>query len=217
MESLAHAVIFDLDGVLIRSESVHAAAYRELFDAEGMSFTLQDFRALGRGVPRREVILRVLGRDVAEARLECLMRRKGELVVELLERGGLEPVAGARELVRDLREAGVPRGVASVSTMPHEFLRSVELLDDFDAVLGGDSVTVAKPAPDVYLECARLLGVAPGRCVAIEDSAPGVASARAAGMRVIGLLTTATADDLEEADLLSADMADVRGQLGLDD
>lgn len=99
------------------------------------------------------------------------------------------PQPGARRLVRELRAAGVPIGVASNS--PRELVAlalGVAGLDDaFDAVLTADDVAHPKPAPDVYLAGCAALGADPARSIALEDSHTGVGAAVAAGMFVVGI------------------------------
>ena len=106
--------------------------------------------------------------------------------MELLYRAGLPLLPGAREAVDALRRRW-PLGLASSSN--REIIDLVldlsGLADAFAATVSSDEVRLGKPAPDVYLEAARRLGVAPGRCVAIEDSSNGLRAAAAAGMAVI--------------------------------
>ena len=99
------------------------------------------------------------------------------------------PRPGTIDLIARLRSAGVPAGVASNAPRRHLLagLRRVGLDDAFDVVLGVDDVRNPKPAPDLYLDACRNLNVAPAAAIALEDSPPGVAAARAAGLRVIGI------------------------------
>jgi HAD superfamily hydrolase (TIGR01509 family) len=142
-----------------------------------------------------------------------------ELARSELDGARVEPMPGARELLAALRERGVPLGLATNSG--REFatraLRSAGLHDVFDAIVSAQDVERPKPAPDVYLEAAARLGVAPADCVALEDSETGVAAARAAGMTVVGV-PSFPAIDLSAADLVADSLADARvwGLLGLE-
>jgi HAD superfamily hydrolase (TIGR01509 family) len=114
------------------------------------------------------------------------------------------PMRGIRELIAALADAGVPTAVASTS--PANWVvpaaERIGLGGSFQAIVTGDEVRNRKPAPDVYLEAARRVGAAPSRTVAIEDSAPGIAAARAAGMRTVAIPHWLTArHDLGAADL----------------
>ena len=120
---------------------------------------------------------------------QALMDDLHELVMEELN-AGVPPRPGALELLRAVRAAGVPIGLASNSS--REFVERAlavsELADGhFDVVVSADDVEAPKPAPDLYLAACAALGAAPERAAALEDSPPGVASARAAGMFVIAV------------------------------
>ena len=95
----------------------------------------------------------------------------------------------AVEAARELRARAIPVGVASSSPRErlHRTLTRAGLLDAFDVTVAGDEVTNGKPAPDMFLLTAERLGVAPDACVAVEDSAPGVQAALAAGMHTIAV------------------------------
>src|SRR5207244_8549464 len=101
----------------------------------------------------------------------------------------LTPEPGVRELIAAARAAGKRLALASSSKRAwiDATLSALALDDVFEAIVAGEEVATGKPAPDIYLEAARRIGVAPERCIAIEDSPKGVVSANAAGMYVIGL------------------------------
>jgi HAD superfamily hydrolase (TIGR01509 family) len=156
---------------------------------------------------------------VAGVELEQLLDQPGrglalwDELVDLVEplMHEAEAMPGAVELVAALD--GVPHGVASSSPR-----RLVEAALDgtglaFDVVVVGDEVDHPKPAPDLYVEACRQLGVAPAEAIALEDSATGVAAARAAGMFVIGIPTLPGTE--LEADLVAGSLADAAVHLAL--
>ena len=123
-----------------------------------------------------------------------------------------EPEPGVVALVERGRELGMRLGVASSSRRLwiDATLRSLGLSDAFDAIVSGDDVERGKPDPQIYLLAARQLGVAPHRCLAIEDAPKGVQSARAAGMAVLGVRTPYTAHlRLEGAERIVDSLADL--------
>ena len=104
-------------------------------------------------------------------------------------RDRMEPMPGVVDLIADIAERGVPRGIASSSTSQwvEEHLLRMGLRDRFDAIVGFDHTGVGKPAPDVYVAVCKELGVEPADALALEDSAHGVAAAKAAGMWCIAV------------------------------
>ena len=189
MRAAPSAVVFDNDGLLLDTEEAWTRAEQRLFAALGREFTLEHKR-----------ILIGSSRTMAAAKLEAILERAGEgeaLMDELLRLvmeealAGVAPRPGARRLLDRLSDAGVPLAVASNSE--REFvertLGSAGLFPagPFAAVVSANDIDRPKPAPDIYLEACRLLGVAPAEAVALEDSPIGVASAAAAGMFVIAV------------------------------
>jgi HAD superfamily hydrolase (TIGR01509 family) len=198
-------VVFDNDGLLLDTEPCWTRAQTELFRRRGRTFGLAEKRQLVGTAP------------VTAARiLERLLDAPGEgdeLSGELYELA-LEEIAadaaprpGAVELVRRLRDL-TSLAVASNAPRRHLLagLRRTGLENAFGVTLGVDDVAEPKPAPDLYLEACRLLGVLPGRSTALEDSPPGVAAARAAGLYVIGV--PSVSDVTLDADLVASSLAD---------
>jgi HAD superfamily hydrolase (TIGR01509 family) len=203
-------VIFDLDGVLAVSEPLLAEAAIELFAEKGYAMTAEDFRPfIGMGEDR------YIG-GAAEARGISLdiPRDKARLyeIYERVIRGRLQPLPGAREFVAECRRRGLAVAVASGADRVKVAanLREIGLPEgSFDAVVDGNQVVHKKPAPDIFLEAGRRLGLAPGACLVIEDAVSGVAAARAAGMRCLALTTSFQAHDLGGADWIASDLAQV--------
>ncbi|MGH2674430.1 MAG: HAD family hydrolase [Actinomycetota bacterium] len=207
-------IVFDCDGVLLDSESAWTRAETRLFARYGRTYGIEEKR-------------RLIGGSLEETAgaLEGLLDRPGgsdDLLQELLElaaeefAGPVEPMPGALELVAELRGRRRPMAVASNSQrrLVDLALRGSGLADAFDAVIAGDEVPRPKPAPDLYLEACRRLGTVPGSAVAVEDSPRGAASARAAGLYVIGIPYL---PDLEvEADLVVTSLEDQAVRSALD-
>jgi HAD superfamily hydrolase (TIGR01509 family) len=182
------AVIFDNDGLLLDTEEAWTRAERDLFERYGRTFTTEHKRDL-------------LGnsKHVAAGKLEAMLERPGDgvrLMAELDELVMEEALAGvavrpgALELLSALREAGMPLGLASNS--PRVFVDRVLAVagiapERFDTVVTQEDAARPKPAPDIYIETCARLGAEPARSAALEDSPPGVASARAAGLFVIAV------------------------------
>ncbi|HYF27435.1 MAG TPA: HAD family phosphatase [Baekduia sp.] len=200
------ACVFDNDGLLLDTEEAWTRAEVTLFTRHGATFTPEHKREL-------------IGSShlVAAGKLEAMLGQPGEgraLMAELHElvmEEALAPVAprpGAVALLDALADAGRPVGLASNS--PRAFvqrtLRSAGLDGRFAVVLGGDEVDRPKPAPDLYLAACGRLGVAPADAVGLDDSPPGVAAVRAAGMTVVGVPYL---DGLQlDADVLASSLDD---------
>ncbi|MDT3438011.1 MULTISPECIES: HAD family phosphatase [unclassified Pseudofrankia] len=178
------AVVFDMDGVLIDSEQVWDAVRRELVAERGGRWAPDSTRVMmGMSTPEWAAYLVSLGIGMtADDAVDEVLRRLGERY------GDAPPlIDGAVGAVRALAAAGLPLAVASSSPRPviELVLRSAGLDGEFRTFVSSEEAGRGKPAPDVYLEAARRLGVPAAHCVAVEDSTNGVRAAVAAGMRVI--------------------------------
>ena len=179
------AVVFDMDGVLVDTEHLWDEVREALTEEWGGRHTPEAQEAMmGMSSPEWSRYLHeVVGLHEPPEVINA------EVVRRMLERyeADLPVVPGAVEAVRRLAAAGYRLAVASSSNreLIDAVLRRLELTSVFDVTVSSEEVARGKPAPDVYLETARRLGVPPGRCVAIEDSASGIRAAHSAGMRVI--------------------------------
>lgn len=184
------ALIFDLDGVLADTASLHLAAWRELADELGLPFDATLAERL-KGVDRRgslELVLGARAREFSEAQKQTLAERKNQRYVQQiaqLDGGALLP--GAQATLLAARAAGLKLALASASRNAPQLLRSLGIAGYFDFIADPVRAGAAKPSPAIFLEAAAGLGVAPQACIGIEDSAAGIAAIRAAGMRSVGI------------------------------
>lgn len=187
VERRLQAVLLDMDGTLIESEHLWGEAEAELTAELGGLWTAQDHQAnVGNAAePVGRYIIELTGADHLTPRQVADM-----LYARFLAKleGGAELRPGAKELVTMLAEAGVP---AVLVTSTERSLVETAIggigLDSFVDSIAGDEVDANKPHPDPYLRAARRLGVDPRRCVAVEDSVVGVASAAGAGCLTIAV------------------------------
>ena len=219
------AFLFDLDGVLTQTATVHAAAWKDTFDAflraeaarTGGQFVpfdaVTDYDTYVDGRPRLDgtrAFLHSRGIDLPEGTeddppnartVQGISRAKNDTVLRLIREQGVAPYEGSVAYVRRLRELGLPSAVVSSSANCRDVLRSAGILDLFDLIVDGvvakQQALPGKPAPDVYLYAARELGVEPAHAVVFEDALAGVASGRAGGFgAVVGVNRTGQADEL---------------------
>jgi len=201
------ALIFDLDGVIVNSNSVHAIAWRRYLAQFGKDSAEIERTMFGKR--NDDIVREVFGEHLTGAELDAHGAAK-EAIYRDLMRPQLEAnlVPGVRTFLA--RHDGLPMAVASNAERPNvEFvLDSSGLAAHFRVALDGAQVERPKPAPDIYLMAADSLQTAPSNCIVFEDSMPGVDAALAAGMRVVGLQTTH--DELAGVDLGVNDYRDPR-------
>lgn len=187
--SLAHyrAAIFDLDGTLVLSEPAWELSKRRLMDELGLHLPQSVYDAfVGRGVP--DFLAEVLGPDLTDSRKAILANRIAT-EADLLLAEMRQPVPGAAEAVARLFEAGLRIAVCSSAPLRHidAALQQLGVSDRVTTVVSAADLPRGKPDPMPYLETLRLLGIPPADAFAIEDALPGVRSAHAAGLAVIGI------------------------------
>jgi len=183
---LIEAVVFDLDGVLLQSEEVWDGVRERYVRERGGRYDEEVQRAMmGMSAPEWS---RYLHDDAGVPDDPGAINR--EVVGRMLEayRRELPLLPGAVTTVRRAADA-FPLALASSSNREvfEEVLKLAGIADCFHATVSSEEVEQGKPAPDVYLEAARRLGIAPERCTAVEDSHAGIRSAKSAGMRVIAI------------------------------
>jgi beta-phosphoglucomutase len=201
------AVIFDMDGVLCLTDEYHYRSWMRVSQVLGIPFGRQENEAL-RGLTRRrslEVILK--GRALPESQVQKILELKNESFLAQVE--AMTPEAlldGVKQLLEELRDAGLKTGVASASRNVQIVLHRLGIYGYIDAYSDGNITTRSKPAPDSFQTTAALLGVNPKECLAVEDSQAGIQAARRAGMCVVGL---GPADRVREANATYPDLSKV--------
>ena len=179
------AVIFDMDGLLLDTEIVYRAAMIEAGSSFGIGFTAEIYSAMvGKTSPESAVMLRGLYGETFP--VEAYFQRVWNDVEDLLE-AETRLKAGVIEILDYLDDQGLPRAIATSNGMAsvERYLGRFDLAPRFHAVVANGDVTRHKPHPDPYLEAARRISVDPTRCLALEDSHPGVRAAHAAGMMTV--------------------------------
>lgn len=191
------AIIFDLDGTLIDSERVWYKAYAEFCEKQEKEYLgTHHAQMMGRS---KEDALRILQESVGvNVTMEELNTLRAEVRRRLFDAGMLVTKTGVQSFLAALVDKGYALGVATAS--PREYrekaLAIVGIERFFAGGVSAEEVEHPKPHPDIYLKAAKSLGVDPARCLAVEDAAAGVESARAAGMDVLGVRDRRFVSDL---------------------
>lgn len=194
------AAIFDWDGVVVDSSRLHVLSWEQLAGEEGRG--LPPMHHLGSlGLKTQAVITDLLDWTRDQAEVTRLTLRKEEIFREMARSGRLQAQAGVLDFLRGLGARGIPCAVGSSAPRLNieAGMDALSAQGLFRATVSGDDVTRGKPAPDIFLCAAERIGAVPGRCVVFEDAPAGVAAARAAGMRVVGVLTTHDESQLKDA------------------
>jgi beta-phosphoglucomutase family hydrolase len=237
------ACLFDLDGVVTKTALIHAAAWKEMFDdflrqhaaSTGTEFVpfdqVRDYDLYVDGRPRLDgtrSFLRARGIELPEGdpsdpptanTIHGLSNRKNALVLEMIDKRGVEVYDGSVRYIGRVRDAGLRTAVVSSSANTVQVLNVAGIADLFDARIDGviarERGLAGKPAPDTFLAGARELGVAPAQAAVFEDALAGVEAGRAGHFgRVVGVDRTGQAQELLEhgADIVVKDLAELLDQ-----
>jgi beta-phosphoglucomutase len=183
------AMIFDLDGVLTDTSEYHYRAWKKLADEEGIPFTREENDEHLRGVGRRDSLMYILrGRKVTEEQIQVMMERKNRYYTEMIK--SMTPkdlVAGGRDLLNEIRTAGIKVAIASSSKNCRTVLEHLDIMNYLDGVADGNSVVNSKPAPDLFVYAAGLVQVPTPDCLGVEDADAGIEAIKTAGMQALGI------------------------------
>ena len=193
------AVIFDIDGTIVDNMHLHAEAFSVFAERHGLPLLTREDRAQLDGRRNSEIFPILFKRDVPRDEWQAYEHEKESLYREL-SRGRLQPMNGLQRLIDRLRQSAVSMALATSAPEPNvvNTLNELGLAEAFPVIVRGDQVPRGKPAPDVFLEAARRLNVAPADCLVFEDAPMGIAAAHAAGMPVVGLTTSFDASHFEQ-------------------
>lgn len=194
------AALFDLNGTVVDDMKVHGQLWREVVLALGRDVPASVFYREFSGVPTIEVLPQVVGRELDAETVRRLSDEKEARYREVY-RDQVTEVPGAVAFLARLRQAGVKVALATSAPRANRDLAldGLGLHQAFDHVVGIEDVKRGKPAPDLFLAAASLLGVPANECIVFEDALAGLEAAHAAGMRVAGIATAFTHEELRRA------------------
>ena len=182
--------IFDLDGVIVDTAKYHYLAWKKLANELGIDFTEEDNENF-KGVSRKrclEILLEMGGLSVSQEQFDAWLVEKNEDYLKYISgMDETEILPDVTKVLDYLKTNKVPMALGSASKNARPILEKVKLLPYFDAVVDGNSVTKAKPDPEVFLIASDLLGVNAKNCVVFEDAVAGIAAANTAEMTSVGI------------------------------
>jgi beta-phosphoglucomutase len=204
------AAIFDMDGTMISNMAYHKKAWQEFLRRYGITLTEQEFKEKLSGKKNDQIFELVFGRRLSKDEELKYTEEKESLYRELF-RPHIKEIAGLTRLIEALHTHGVKTAIATTAPAKNRdfALKEIGLEGKFEVILGDEHVTRGKPHPEIYLATAERLGVSPADCVVFEDSPPGIASGKSAGMTVIAILSSHSRGELEEADYTVNDFTDL--------
>lgn len=181
------AVIFDLDGVLAKSDHYHTAAWREMCQRWGIPFK-ESTGDLVRGVSRLDsarIVAAQGGVELSDEQLIAFAEEKNNYYVQLLgNMNNADVIPGVKELLNHLHQIGIPMAVASSSKNAPLILEKTALKVFFDVIIDGSQITRSKPDPEVFQKAADALGILYADCLIVEDAVSGVRAGLAMGAKV---------------------------------
>lgn len=184
------AVIFDLDGVIVSTDSCHYKAWKMIADRENIYFDETINNRL-RGVSRMqslEIVLERADKEYSEEEKKALAEDKNEIYKELIKCLTPEDILpGVIDNLQVLKEKGIKIAIGSSSKNTALILKQIGLENYFDAVSDGNNITKSKPDPEVFLKAAQMLNIEPEKCLVVEDADSGVIAGKNAKMLTLSV------------------------------
>jgi HAD superfamily hydrolase (TIGR01509 family) len=203
-------VLFDMDGVLVDSESYICMSAIQMFRELGITVSPEDFKPFT-GMGENRYIGGVAEKYKVELNIEQVKARTYEIYGALVA-GKLSPLPGSHEFIERCRKKGFKLALAtSADRVKMEVnLREIGLSSDiFNSIITGLDVMKKKPSPDIYLKAAKNIGLKPAECLVVEDAVSGVRAGKAAGCKCLAVTTSFDATALFEADWIYDSLSEV--------
>lgn len=204
------AVIFDMDGVIIDSNPFHKVALKEFVKKYGHDLNERELREKIYGRTNKEWIRNIFG-EISPEKLHQYAQEKEALFRQLYE-NDIQALQGIQEFIEALESHKIPKAIGTSAPFENvEFvLQKTQLTKYFQTILDESHVDKGKPNPEIYIKVAKALGFPTEKCVVFEDSLSGVQSARDAGCKVVGVMTTHDEDELNQTDLQIKDFSGLK-------
>jgi beta-phosphoglucomutase family hydrolase len=197
------AVIFDMDGVIIDNNKYHKEAWHRFCHSYGFELTNEDLEKHIFGRTNNDALTFLFNENLTRNQLLEYTEHK-ENIYRSIYADDIQPVQGLISFLVALRQNSILTAVATSAPKSNlDFVMSKLSIEGyFDILVDSDAIVRGKPDPEIYLKTASLLNKEPRHCIVFEDSLSGIQAAKRAGMRVVGLSTTHSADELDAANMV---------------
>ena len=195
------AIIFDMDGVIIDNHRYHLQSWLSFFEQHNIRMSEAEYKEQVNGRVMHTILPQLLGRSLSPEEIRAFGEQK-EAAYRKAYRDNIKPTPGLVTFLEELRQRDISRAIATSAppanvdfTLEHTGLRAY-----FPVIVDDTMVTQGKPDPEVYLLSAEQLKVPPARCIVFEDAILGIQAGKNAGMRVVGVATTHTSEELRDTE-----------------
>lgn len=197
------AVIFDMNGVMVDDEKFQEQAWRKFLNRHGIQFTGEEFREYVLGRTSVDILSHFFQGKISAKDIDRYVQERSELAKNLFL-PHLSLTDGLPYFLESLRHVGIKMGIATSSRQDYiDFiLDGTQTRDYFDIIVDGTIAKRSKPDPEIYILAAQKLGTERENCIVFEDSIIGVEAAKRAEMKVVGITTSCSLQELGEADMV---------------
>jgi beta-phosphoglucomutase len=202
-----------MDGVICDTNPYHSLAWKAFLDKHGIASSEEEFIAHMYGKSNSYILEHFFKRKIVGEEFDLMEFEKEALFREIYE-AHVKPITGLIEFIEDLKANGVRTGIATSAPFLNMelILSKLPLRDKMQSLLASEDVSTHKPNPEVYLKSASNLDISPERCVVFEDSFSGVTAGKAAGAKVVGVLSTYKIEELPTCDAYITDYQELTFQ-----
>jgi len=200
--------IFDLDGVIVSSVSLHFNSWKKMFTEYGKEFSFEDYKEKVDGIPRMSGARAILT-DLSEGELEKAAAKKQGYFLEFLEKEGIEVYESTLKLIKVLKQNALKVAVISSSKNCLPVLKKVGIDNLFEVIITGHDIKKGKPDPQVFLTASQRLGLIPQECIVFEDAVLGVEAAKRGNFKCVGIDRYHNPSRLAKADSVVNDASEI--------
>jgi beta-phosphoglucomutase len=200
--------IFDLDGVIVDTVSLHFKSWKKMFAEYGIEFTFEDYKKKVDGIPRIDGARAIL-KDLDEEELKKAAEKKQRYFLEFLEKEGIRVYESTLKLIKELKENNIKVAVISSSKNCLPILKRAKIDHLFEVIITGNDIKKGKPDPEVFLLACKNLNLSPCGCIVFEDAVLGVEAAKRGNFKCVGIDRYNNPIRLSKADLVVKDLSEI--------